>query len=301
MISHTLRGDLRNDRAPVLINEITARLPLCRKGNKLVVDLSDNCWVHPYGIVTLMAYLGAWTQAGGRYEIISPIDTNCQQYMLAVNFVQQVTVSGGTVVGMEGWDMNTSGSDRETVLPLTRIYDDDSVVTVSQQVGGRLSTMLGDGPPRLLELKRAVLGTVRELCQNIVHHADCGEGWICAQRYRNPSTGVRRVEIAIADAGQGMRASLSTAYAEFKRSRDIDAVRAALAGRTCFTKVSKGGNGLSVMKKAVRDHNGTFACRSGDGEVWHGKKSSDRQREFMSAWPGTVIRIALDCSAKESS
>ena len=114
------------------------------------------------------------------------------------------------------------------------------------------------------EVGDAIAGQIYELCNNVVAHARCERGWLCAQTYQQ--RGRHRLELVVADPGRGIRAAL--AGTEFEQLTDEQSIRTAVMSRTSGVgRPNHGGVGLNRLLGYVEHMSGTVRIRSGDSQV----------------------------------
>lgn len=204
------------------------------------------------------------------------------------------------VEGEGKMDSVSTHRSAHTLLPLTRLDtekgENAEIQRLIRQVDKRLGEMLGSGGERWRRQKSSIRSTIRELCMNIFHHADADEGWIAAQRYFNHYTGEPYIEIAIGDAGQGIRRSLVSSYPELHSAGDSVVMRRMVTERLTSSKDQRRGNGYYVLQRATRLLDGSFLLWSGDGAVQQNRGSQKLQASnHATSWPGTQLKVRLTC------
>ena len=187
-----------------------------------------------------------------------------------------------------------------TLLPLTRVDtkkgENAEIQRLMRQVDDRLEEMLGSGGQRWRPQKSSIRSTVRELCMNVFHHAEADEGWIAAQRYFNHYTGDPYIEIAIGDAGQGIRKSLAPSYLELRSAADSAAMIRMVTEQLTSSRDQRRGNGYYVLQRATRLLDGSFLLWSGSGAVRQHRSSQKlKATDHATSWPGTQLKITLTC------
>ena len=141
-------------------------------------------------------------------------------------------------------------------------------------------------PTNLLQDASLALG---EAADNVLWHADSPEGgFALAQVRRRRVFGVTRwfIEIAVADPGQGIRASLGF------DGDDLDAVTSALTeGVTAFDDPSRG-YGLAHMEETARHPERLLTVHSGDGFAARGYRY-DLSQTVRARFPGTLVTMSI--------
>lgn len=288
-----VQGTLARDEVADLI---TPFLNGTAQGERVLLDLSNVSWATPFGLVTLIAFLDHFYPTVSGMRVICPTSDDCRQYLAASGFLQQLPSQIEVVRGENLRLTRPSGAD--TVLAVTRLDRESDISAASATVEARLNEMLGEGDPQWRKTKGAVLSTLGELCGNILLHADHDFGWVGAQRYANRHEGRQWVEIVIADAGQGIRRSLTPAYPELEELADGQVVERAIEEELSRLDAPNRvrGTGFYVLKKATREHDGSFYLRSGSGAVERNRRKKKMLRkDGLDEWPGTQLEVTITC------
>jgi anti-sigma regulatory factor (Ser/Thr protein kinase) len=135
----------------------------------------------------------------------------------------------------------------------------------------------------------AVLLAISEIAQNVLHHAESRIGGIAiAQRARSR----REFEVAVADPGIGIAASLRRNRTYEHVKTDLDAITMALTrGVTANPGSDNKGVGLAAIREFLRDNGGTLLIRSGCAAVEDGPREA--RRDGLAAFQGTVVALRL--------
>jgi hypothetical protein len=263
-----------------------------RNGNRgHSIDLSAVTFVTPFALVSLAAILSFRNNRGG-IRIGCPESQDCRQYLAVSGFLQAMR----PFVSFEGVDdlIDTAPSwSADTVLPLTRL-EADEIQDLHQGVQRRLGNMLRGAAHRPRDLA-PILSTIQEACANVFQHARCRDAWLAAQRYLNRYTRDPYVEVAIADAGCGIRESLATRFRNFSRLSDGEVLERMLTeGLSRFEDPNRG-TGYWVLQDATRQRDGSFYLRSGSGAVRRPRGSGLQRVVLSTRWPGTQLQVRLTC------
>jgi anti-sigma regulatory factor (Ser/Thr protein kinase) len=130
-----------------------------------------------------------------------------------------------------------------------------------------------------------------EICENVLFHASTDHGgFAVAQALRSKPL----MEIAIADVGIGVRASLNKNPDYAHIQDDLTAIATALKARVTSTPERNSGFGLWVTSNLLADNGGELLVRSGYGAVFRGSRDAAIVRD--ASFPGTlvVLRIRTD-------
>jgi anti-sigma regulatory factor (Ser/Thr protein kinase) len=173
---------------------------------------------------------------------------------------------------------------RNGVLPLSLIHSRSDVQTVLAYLVSLAQQRLGFDSGDVLDASKVV----SELCYNVVDHSQTHG--VAVARIGQDRQGRRYVSLAVADAGVGVRASLSSRYPEAAQWRHGDAIQRALGGLS--SRASGGGAGLRSIYAVVRRYGGRLAIRSGDERLY--VSAEHQPRALSGAWfPGTQVGISF--------
>jgi hypothetical protein len=286
--SFEVRGALGHAR----MEKVLEFLATCPPGSVPTIDLGEISWVHPSALVAFRAGLDTFEQTGRSVTIACPTNLNVLSYMAALGFLQMVPACV-RLTGTQGIERNrASGSDR--LVPLTRLSSTDDMEQVIETVS-RLDGMLGAGDGEWIKTKGAVLSTITEICSNIFHHANVGHGWVAAQTYFNRFTAGDYIELAIGDAGRGIKATLAEALQELAPLPDEVVLARMLNEHLSSRTASGGGMGYYVLQQAARQLDGQFWLRSGLGGISHPRRGAWQAEPLSFCWQGTFVHVRLTC------
>jgi hypothetical protein len=134
----------------------------------------------------------------------------------------------------------------------------------------------------------AVMLAVTELAQNVLDHAGPGViGFAMAQSGKRR----REFELAIADTGIGIHASLARNQEFANLSTDLSAIAKALESGVTSRPQANEGEGLSTVRTGIRANGGNFVIRSGTGAVESGAK--EHQLSDLPYCRGTVVALRV--------
>ena len=222
---------------------------------------------------------------------LCPRDSSRVQYLAACGFLQHAR----KWISIEGaGDLVEALPSRSasTLLPLTCLDSKDDIEQIIHSVRSGLDSLMGHSSQR--SVKKAIQSTIQELTANIFDHARTDIGWIYAQEYFNRYQQKSYVQIAIGDAGCGIRKSLATRFDEFDDINDSEALRRMLLEELSRRTSGTGGTGYQVLKKAAKENDGRFSLRSGTGEVKQYRGSNNVNiSDSTSSWPGTQLFISI--------
>ena len=246
------------------------------------IDLRRWRRVTPNPLVGLIAVVAHYARHRNPIEIHYPDDDYAERMLHTVGFIDALRT-------FAPWtDDATSLRKVERLLPIIPVQNfrtHDDVERLARVMDEEFST--GDRLPASL-LQDASLALV-EAADNVIWHADCAEGgFALAQVRRRRVFGVTRwfIEIAVADPGRGIRASLGG------EGDDLDAVRRALREGVSGSGDPYRGYGLSYMERAARQPERLLTVHSGDGFVARGHRY-DLSQKVGARFPGTLITMSM--------
>lgn len=251
---------------------------------EIVVDLRAIRFAEPYPLALCAAMIQERAMGGRSMVVLCPPAETCGWYLARSGFIAHVEVFSEVICASR---LRGSAPDQPfgTVLPLQALQSSDQVASVSSA----FEKFIGGG--RADAVIRPIVSTLEELCANIFHHAAYPIGWFVGQRYRNGYQGREFVELAIVDAGQGIRQSLGQRFPELLRIADSLVIRRMLDQGLSSSGDPFRGNGYHVLQRAAKQLDGSFTLRSGTGVVTQPRGAPPRQRDYEPSWPGTQLRV----------
>lgn len=261
-----------------------------RKG---ILDLSDLEFITPYGVVVLTTILNRDAHGFQSLQLVCPESFDCLNYLAASGFFQHLP-DYVTLKEDLGRGTKEGSWDSQTVLPLTNLDNTSRVAEVTSKIRERVAQMMGeDGNGEPKALTNLIPSTTQEMCQNIFDHARVQQGWVAAQRYSNVPTPY--IELALGDAGCGIRTTLVDEYPELRERGEATVLR--LMIKKGLSRREGGGMGYNLLRTAADELDGRFLLRSGRGAVRKprhrsGLTSSTKECE----WPGTQLMVRFSCA-----
>ena len=172
----------------------------------------------------------------------------------------------------------------ERFIPLRLLSDRDSALAEAVKAVRDLVSLHVDGSDNFLP---ALQWVVHELTDNVGNHAESlTPGVLCAQLYPRK----KRVEIAIADMGRGIKASLAPRYP--KLWSHGDAITKAMEPGVTRDLAAGQGNGLSGSHEIIMANGGELNVWTGGTDLAFGRGKKKGFR-VGPEFPGTGILISL--------
>ena len=249
------------------------------------IDLRRWRRVTPNPLVGLIAIAARYARNDNPIRIDYPDDDYAERMLHTVGFIDALRT-------FAPWtDDATSSGKVERILPVIPVQNfrtHDDIEHLARVMDEEFS--ISDRLPASL-LQDASLALV-EAADNVIWHADCAEGgFALAQVRRRRVFGVTRwfIEVAVADPGRGIRASLGG------EGDDLDAVRRALEEGVTGSGDQYRGYGLTHMEEAARQPQRLLTVHSGDGFVARGYRY-DLSHKVRARFPGTLITMSMPAS-----
>ncbi|MBI5600778.1 MAG: hypothetical protein HY944_04335 [Gemmatimonadetes bacterium] len=258
---------------------------------RILIDARNTTWASPYGLTALLTL--AQTRAE-KPQFMPPERDDTSSYWSRARFFDYA----GELFEIKG-KVPARGTEREsrTLLEVTPVSRSDDVHKVVERIKDKAANILTQN----LHLEsRAVMGfamALSEACQNIVEHAGRG-GWVAVQNYNyRKRMGRHVVQIAVCDAGVGIRQSLESGNRRPLTDRWDDGVAletAVIQGTSRFPDPGRG-QGFKGIRGYLRKWKGKLAVRSGTARVAEVPPWDDDvvRRDHLAPMPGTQLFIMI--------
>lgn len=268
-----------------------------RRGRRGIIVFDDR-WVHVEPVALAMAAAwGAWCKRNG-FALGAENLGSRARYAARMRLFLHL-----------GIDFDPGIHEREEAgrfVPLTHIHDRDTLRGVMADISALLHL---DQEPETLA---AAQYCVSELLRNVLEHSGSQDGaFVCAHNFTAGS--LRRVSIAVADCGQGIREHLGAVHADAAVS---DRAAVSLALRPGVTGARPGmygtpdnaGAGLFITRCIAKGSGGYFLLASGNAAYRLRRARTPEQQsllmedplherhdlwEFRRPWQGTVAALEI--------
>lgn len=254
------------------------------KGKPLVMDFTGVAFMEPWAIAMFAAYGLGMREKG--VEVRSEFDSSnpANLYQVAMG-LQEVLEQGTDVTAKEHW----SGSHQNTGLHIIRKYEDLRRFKTSAD---RLT--LQHRPDAADALRYAM----DEICRNVIQHSASPIGGVAiAQHFPDD----HRLQVAVCDLGQGVRASLTRRNPELQT--DMEGLRLALLPHASgadtagpFGGEQNSGLGLFCASELAWRARGSLWITSGRALLGvrgdlnpAGQPGPERVYRRVEPWPGTCV------------
>lgn len=240
------------------------------------MDLRGVSFALPGGIVALACIAEAARSRGFELDVLAPASDDVARYVSRMGLGEVLDRCGARhtlpVVNHH---------NRADVLVECRWARAESIGDVSELVNERLWEAGVDA-----RTTDVVTMAVYELADNVRTHAASEGGFICAQTYEL-GTPRERLDVAVGDAGQGIRASLEQRLAP---GSDEAALRLAITERVSGLN-SERGLGLHYVARDISRAGGRLSMVSGGACLQHttGRTSTFRREPTV----GTLVGVRV--------
>lgn len=253
-----------------------------------VFDLRGFRFITPAGLAQLAAACYAVGLAG-RKPIIRTSDNTLLSYLARSEFLDVV----GRIARFEPTYQEVFScappkqrGDSRWLIELTQIQDE---------------SCLGDFLGKVIDVLRhrlryhrsdayRVATLVSEICQNTLQHNTDTYGFFAMQVYRHRET---RLELALADFGNGLAATLRQNPKNGSIPSDLVAIRRAIELGSSRHDDPTHGTGLYHLFREANEHGGTVQIRSGGAKMRFTKKRPAGWEFTVAYMPGVQIALML--------
>lgn len=232
---------------------LAQRLVPTAENDVVTIDLSGSTWTSPH-VLSLVPVL---VENANKPLRFIPPEGSCKSYAARMHLGDVLTKLGIP-------NDLTRGNENDRADSLVALTSFSGTDFAGAENLCRLMSSRCDLAGVPAEVSDAISGHVYELCNNAIAHARCEQAWVCAQTYQHP--GRTRLELTVADAGRGIRASLDGT--EFAASDDVEAIRTAVERRsTSVGRPNHYGVGLTEVVRYATRMGGSATVRTGSASV----------------------------------
>jgi anti-sigma regulatory factor (Ser/Thr protein kinase) len=270
---------------------VLEQLALLPPDARVLFDARFTTWGSPFGLTALLTLAQTREEKPG---LMVPEKDDTVSYWARARFFEYAA----DLFDLSG-KVPAARNEREsgTLLEITPVVRSDDVHTVVERIKDKAAHIITQN----LHLEsRAVMGfamTLSEACQNIVEHAGRG-GWVAVQNYNyKKRLGRHVVQIAVCDAGVGIRTSLESGNRRPLTERWDDGVAletAVIRGTSRFPDHGRG-QGFKGIRGYLNKWQGKISVRSGTSRVAMVPSWDDElpRRDGLPNMPGTQLLIMI--------
>lgn len=260
------------------------------------IDLSRVSFLRPAGLVGILVFVEHLLRLRqhSKIELRLPENPRVRDYLFKVDFLSALRwlVSGAPRTGLPPQDVAVLA-----MIPVRRFRSSAEVEAIANRMAEVFTAEL-IGLGTLLQPAHTIFA---ELADNVLHHSGTdGGGVVVAQEYRLAPGRLARsrrvIEIAVGDAGRGIRAALSTKPELAARlSNDRDAILMALEDGVSSLPDETRGYGLGYVAGVVTEaKRRELTLRSGGGWVTV-RSGGHTQSGKCEPLPGTIAHAVIFC------
>jgi hypothetical protein len=221
-------------------------------GASMIIDASELTFASPLDLAGVAAWASRLRHDGHPVDFVIPADGDVSRYLVRMDLIDHLARAGVTISAAAP---SVRRADRaDVLLEVRRIYDPETVDRFTEDAYelALLHTTPGSAA--------AAATIVAELLDNAITHAASPVGvYAAAQVHQHGGD----VELAIADAGMGIRSHLAR-NPGFRDLTAAQAISAALRPGVTGTSEQRG-NGLPDLLNTASGFGGQLLLRSDDG------------------------------------
>ena len=247
------------------------------KESKIVFDLSEMAWFHPFGLSMLAGLILLCLRKGKKCEIKMPRGKNIRKYLEAIGFNKILGLSDKTYKGFQGLSskLQLQWLESKNSYLARRIVDVfNRELSMSEEVQGSLVT------------------SIQEMMNNALDHSESHIGCLASAQTFKES---RQIRACLVDFGIGIKKSLekNPKWKDFIND-DLEAIQLAFKSGVSSLQGSRG-LGLAMLEEFLSVNEGELTVTS--GEVTFNKVYKKKAAE-VSFWDncmleGTAIEITV--------
>ena len=255
-----------------------------------VIDLGPVYFIRPVGVVALLATLERLTKQLGIEKVTLKLPENpkVREY-LRLSGVFDVMRDFISINDPQPEDMIPERPSERPMVSCSRFDTEHNVDQLANQMEECFETKPVYG---------SILATCHtafsELASNVVSHAESNGGYVLAQQYNYRSGS--KVEIAVADCGIGIQASLQKNHKHTPMLLDVDAIEKAIEEGVSSLEDNSRGYGLYHVTDDVKKNNDReMTIRSGYGTMRLQGSGDIRKTNDLFIYSGTIVSVIIPC------
>jgi len=242
------------------------------------IDFSDITFVHPYSILYIGMFLRHHNSLGKSLKFIIPRDTSVKKYLTTQKFWSR-------------FNFNPASFESSDLVPISNNTSLNDIIDIENRDGiaDEIAIDIRNILYRNAITKQAskLASVMSELVDNFACHATTTLAATTMQIYPN----LKQIEIAIADCGIGVRATLSK-NSEFTHLKSQPHYKSAIEAFKPLVSCRPGcGMGLTEVQDELVKMNADLIFTTGDGFVIINGKGEKQYGNMAYDLPGVKIQI----------
>lgn len=258
-----------------LLFHLSAHAP----GSNYVFNLKNLRFVHPLFILALAAYKEILQRDGTDIEIVSPIESGCNDYIDKIHFPCGIRPDH-----LSSWATVLQSYEMKNYLPIINFpaATTGPYVDLTNNLLSLLNRLIQSNLSLDNDFQNAVQYLISEITDNVIQHSGNDRGWFMFQYY--PTT--LYLDICIIDTGKTILGSYHDSGL-YSIDSDVIAVEKALTGIS--TKSKERGTGLRTSRAISMDG------LAGDFLLWSGSAMyyNNTITQLPVKWHGTIVAMRI--------
>lgn len=256
-----------------------------------VIDLEPLDFIKPLGVVALLATLERLTkqQRAADLTLKLPNSRPVRAYLRSCGVFDAMR-DLGSFKGLQPEEVIPEPPPVRTMVRCMHFADDSDIEDLAQNMEERFQTeLLGFG-----SILSACHTIFSELATNVVCHAESLGGYVLAQQDNRRDASV--IEIAVADTGIGVRASLQKNANYRTLHSDAEAMELAIKEGVSSLEDNSRGYGLYHVTDDVKKNDSReMTMRSGQGKITLRGDGSITKEDGCVTYSGTIVNVVIPC------
>jgi anti-anti-sigma regulatory factor len=247
--------------------------------NEIVFDFSGLEFVRPSGLVAIVALMkfSKHLKIADRYYLRESKNYEVRQYLKRMGFYDQF--------GIIRENPAPKTKSNFSLCELREVISESEADKVTEQLANIIKEQIQ--PER--NMINAISHALGEVINNVFHHSNSPvNGFVCAQTYKI----LKKVEIAIADCGIGIKESLwGNPMYKFILD-DFEAIKTALGKKVTSKPHENAGEGLFVCQRFIKENSGQMDIISGNAHyTLLNNEVFNKKHQY---WQGTIVSLVFN-------
>ena len=256
-----------------------------------VIDFGPVEFIKPVGVVAFLATLdGLTNQLNVMCLTFKLLESPAVREYLRLSGAFDVMRRLISFDSLQPEDVRPKPPTLGLIVPCEYFGSEDDIEQLANQMEEDFQTVLA----RHGSLIETCHTAFSEIATNVIYHAETGGGYVLAQQcnYRNGPM----VEIAVADCGIGIQASLQKNHKYAHILSDADAIELATKEGISSLEDRYRGYGLYHVTYDVKSNNAReITIRSGHGTITLKGNGNITKRDNLPFYSGTILNVTIPC------